>query len=229
MFLPWSIDVFLRHAFDLEVAAAQRDRHVERGDAGATWFTESLRRGGGARYMRALSLFIDGRSRKLACLGVSSHAASAPERGRSALDGVEAMNHMVNMLRETLPADSRPLASASQIQPFDSTESVDPVSSDAGDVSWVVPTASLNAATSVPGTAAHSWQAVAAGGMSIGEKGMLVAAKTLARTAIDLYADPDLLAAARAERAERVGTDFAYRPLLGDRPPALDYREAPSR
>lgn len=32
--------------------------------------------------------------------GVSAHAAGAPERGRSALDGVEAMTHMVNMMRE---------------------------------------------------------------------------------------------------------------------------------
>ncbi|MHC4159008.1 MAG: amidohydrolase [Planctomycetota bacterium] len=39
--------------------------------------------------------------------GRSSHAAVAPERGRSALDGVEAMNYMVNLLREHIPSDSR--------------------------------------------------------------------------------------------------------------------------
>ncbi len=39
--------------------------------------------------------------------GVSAHAAGAPERGRSALDGVEAMDVMVNMMREHVPQDTR--------------------------------------------------------------------------------------------------------------------------
>ena len=47
------------------------------------------------------------RSGKFRFRGVASHAASAPERGRSALDGVEAMNHMVNMLREHVPDFTR--------------------------------------------------------------------------------------------------------------------------
>ena len=63
-------------------------------------------------------------------------------------------------------------------------------STDLGDVSWRVPTVQLTAATWVPGTPAHSWQAVAAGGTSIGVKGMMVAAKTMALTAIDLFTDP---------------------------------------
>jgi len=39
--------------------------------------------------------------------GLSAHASGAPDRGRSALDGIEAMNHMVNMLREHVPSDAR--------------------------------------------------------------------------------------------------------------------------
>ena len=39
--------------------------------------------------------------------GVSAHAAAAPDRGRSALDGVEAMDYMVNMMREHVPQESR--------------------------------------------------------------------------------------------------------------------------
>ena len=65
---------------------------------------------------------------------------------------------------------------------------------------------------------------VIAGGMSIGEKGMIVAAKTLAMTAVDLFTTPELVAAAKAEHTERVGEGFVYTPLLGDRPPPLDYR-----
>ena len=39
--------------------------------------------------------------------GISAHAAAAPQAGRSALDGVEAMDHMVNMMREHVPQESR--------------------------------------------------------------------------------------------------------------------------
>ena len=60
------------------------------------------------------------------------------------------------------------------------------------DVNWMVPTSDLGTATWVPGTASHSWQAVAVGGTDIGNKGMLVAAKVLALTAVDLFLRPDL-------------------------------------
>ena len=39
--------------------------------------------------------------------GVAAHAAGAPEKGRSALDGVEAMDYMVNMMREHVQQDTR--------------------------------------------------------------------------------------------------------------------------
>jgi aminobenzoyl-glutamate utilization protein B len=77
----------------------------------------------------------------------------------------------------------------------------------------------------VPGTSAHSWQATAAGGMTIGYKGMNVASQTLALAGRELFASPAILAKARAEFDERRGADFQYRALLGDRPPALDYRK----
>lgn len=271
------------------------------------------------------------RSAKFRFHGHSTHAAGAPEQGRSALDGVEAMNAMVNMLREHVPMETRihyvitrgglapnvvpdfaevyyyvrhPSAEALEgifervvkaaqgaalgtstemdyeiihgihsvlmnetlakavdanlrhlggivwddeeeafaaairetlgsmakeqgserkIEPFEPTRSGG--STDVGDVSWMVPTVGLRTATWVPGTSAHSWQAVAAGGMSIGTKGMLRAAQTLALTAVDLLTDPVLLVAARAEFEERRGEDFEYRALLGDRPPPLDYRK----
>ncbi len=47
------------------------------------------------------------RSAKFRFHGVSAHAAGAPERGRSALDGVEAFNIMINMMREHVPQDAR--------------------------------------------------------------------------------------------------------------------------
>ena len=80
------------------------------------------------------------------------------------------------------------------------------------------------AATWVPGTPAHSWQAVACGGTAIGTKGMMVAAQTLALTAIDLFSNPALMKKAQEEFQQKLG-DYKYEPLLGNRKPALNYRD----
>jgi len=263
--------------------------------------------------------------------GIAAHAASAPDQGRSALDGVEAMDYMVNLMREHIPSDARihyvitnggdapnivpetaqvyyyvrhpqaaiavelfdrvvraaeaaalgtgttmsyevmhgnyPLLpnetlakvvdanlrrlggftydadelefatrirttlpkadgiaveSTAQVQPFEFYQVMG--STDVGDLSWLVPTVGFTTATWVPGTPAHSWQAVAAGGTSIGNKGMLLAAELLAVTAVELIEHPETIAAARAELVARRGADFHYEALLGDRAPPLDYR-----
>ncbi len=98
-------------------------------------------------------------------------------------------------------------------------------STDLGDISWRVPTVQVTAATWVPGTPAHSWQAVAAGGMSIGIKGMLVAAKSMSLMAMDLFSDPTHIVKAREEFDKRRGPNFKYTTRLADRKPALDYRK----
>jgi aminobenzoyl-glutamate utilization protein B len=271
------------------------------------------------------------RSAKFRFHGVSAHAAAAPEQGRSALDGVEAFDYMVNLMREHIPSDARihyvitsggaapnvvpdfaevyyyvrhpEAAVVQQIwariedaaegaargtgtevereiihgnhpllvnmslarmmdeklrevggivytpdeqsfaemihatlnepgQDLGSEASILPFgvsslggSTDVGDVSIAVPTVGLRTATWVPGTAAHSWQAVAASGMSIGHKGASNAAKTLSLAAIELYTDAGLLAEAKAEHAASVGPGFQYEALLGDRAPPLDYRD----
>lgn len=125
-------------------------------------------------------------------------------------------------LRTTLVSPGLALGSEQQIQPMESQLGFG--STDVGDVSWTVPTIGFRTATWVPGTAAHSWQAVAAGGMSIGLKGMENASKVLALTAQRLFTDPDLRAAARAEFLARRGADFRYVSVVGDRAPPLDYR-----
>ena len=272
------------------------------------------------------------KSAKFRFYGVSAHAAAAPEKGRSALDAVEAMNSMVNMMREhvdqstrihyvitkggeapnVVPAFaevyyySRHTRRDEVIKVFDRivnaakgaalgtgttmdyemiggthellhieslqkqvhknlekiggynysneeksfaekiseslgvkldmnyVKGVQPYnpsilakgsgSTDVGDVSFALPTVGFNTATWVPGTPAHSWQAVAAGGTSIGIKGMLIAAKTLALTGMQLIDDPILIANAKKEFALKRGKDFKYIPLIGDRKPALNYR-----
>ena len=271
------------------------------------------------------------KSGKFTFRGISAHAAGSPELGRSALDGVEAMNMMVNMMREHVPQESRMhyvitkgglapnvvpdlaevyyyvrhpkmqmveelfervvkaangaaegtettmtyevmhgnysllpndviqkkmysnlkmhggitysateneyaktiyktfikpssvIGSQETVSPFKTSHSYG--STDVGDVSWLVPTAGVRTATWVPGTASHSWQAVASGGTSIGIKGAELAAKTIASTAIDIFKDQSLIVSAKAELQSRVGEDFEYKALLGDRKPPLDYRK----
>jgi aminobenzoyl-glutamate utilization protein B len=125
-------------------------------------------------------------------------------------------------LRKSLADQSLPLGSEATIVDPDPAAGVG--STDVGDVSWVVPTTQFFAATWVPGTPAHSWQAVASGGTTIGEKGMLVASKTLALTLADLYSDPAHIAAARAE-FDRRRAGQVWRSRFGDREPPLDYRK----
>ena len=122
----------------------------------------------------------------------------------------------------TLNQPELTLGSQEQIQPF--TIDLGYYSTDVGDVSMTVPTVGLSTATWVPGTSAHSWQSTAASGMTIGYKGAQVAAKTLTLAAIELFENAELRAAATAEFHERRGEDFAYEALLGNRLPALDYR-----
>lgn len=265
--------------------------------------------------------------------GIASHAAAAPEKGRSALDAVEAMDYMVNMMREHIPQETRihyiitrggaapnivpdfaeayyyarqpdmrildgiwdriveaakgaalgtgttmdlevvgavynvlpnvylsglmhknlervggftytpeeqafaeavrktlaedptaVLGSQANVQPT-RLDAVGSASTDLADVSWNVPTVSMTAATFVPGVPAHSWQATACAGGTIGVKGMMVAAKSMALTTIDLFTDPSHIEKARAEFDQKRGPNFVYKTRLAARKPALDYRK----
>jgi aminobenzoyl-glutamate utilization protein B len=266
--------------------------------------------------------------------GKASHASGAPEKGRSALDGVEALDYLVNVMREHIPSDARihyvitnggeapnvvPAFAkvsyyirspkrkdlvelidrvqkaaqgaalgtgttvkseiiagfyeklpnetlAKQLQKnleivggvkYDSrerafaetiikeigwsTDSLTKVStvvpwvekpqkrsgegsSDVGDVSWNVPTASFGTAAFIPGSGGHSWENVASSGTTIGTKALINAAKVFSLTAIDLYTNPELVNAIKKEFEQRRGADFKYVSLVGDRAPALDYR-----
>jgi aminobenzoyl-glutamate utilization protein B len=143
-----------------------------------------------------------------------------------AIGGIEysvAENEFAQALRKTLINPSLELGAQRLIQPFQFRQNMG--STDVGDVSWLVPTVGFTTATWVPGTPAHSWQAVAAGGTSIGHKGMLMAARVLARTAVDLLQKPSVVEAARKELVSARGLDFEYAALLGDRDPPLDYRK----
>ena len=116
------------------------------------------------------------------------------------------------------------ISSADSIKPLKIDMDAGGGSTDVGDVSYALPTVGMRAATWAPGTPAHSWQAVACGGTEIGTKGMLVAAKTMALTAIDLFTKPALIEQSKAEFLKMKG-DYKYEALLGNRKPALNYRD----
>jgi aminobenzoyl-glutamate utilization protein B len=78
-------------------------------------------------------------------------------------------------------------------------------STDVGDVSHVTPTAQITACCQALGTPGHSWQFAASSGSSIGHKGMMVAARTLALAALELETRPELLQEARAEFVRQTG------------------------
>jgi len=100
-------------------------------------------------------------------------------------------------------------------------------STDVADVSWIVPTLHLSVTTAPVDTPWHSWPVVATGGMSIGYKGMLQAAKTLAATMVDLFEDPAALEAVRAEFKEKTKGQV-YKGYIPDGPPPVPKSEAPA-
>lgn len=107
------------------------------------------------------------------------------------------------------------------IYPLEETRVVmEGASSDVGDISWIVPEIQLSVTTAPVGTPWHSWAVVACGGMSIGHKGLIFAAKALGMTIVDLLQNPDLINDIRAEFEERKG-DIPYTPLLPEGPPPI--------
>ena len=91
-------------------------------------------------------------------------------------------------------------------------------STDVGDVSWNVPNINLSVTVAPKDTPWHSWAVVACGGMSIGHKGMVYAAKALGMTAVDLFEDQKLVDEVKAEFKKRKG-DEVYKPMIDGPPP----------
>jgi len=134
--------------------------------------------------------------------------------------------HFAEELQKSLPAggarDNDSTASVEPLRPFDPNEPA--ASTDVGDVSWNVPTIGFTAATFVPGVVPHTWQATACAGMSVGQKGMFVAAKALAMTGADLFSNPQLIQDAKKDFARQLaGKTYKSAIPSGQKPP-LDYR-----
>lgn len=94
-------------------------------------------------------------------------------------------------------------------------------STDVAEVSRIAPTAKISVASAPIDAPWHAWPVVATGGMSIGHKAMLTAARTLAATAVELAVSPDVVAAARADFEERTGGASYESPIPADQEPPL--------
>ncbi len=133
--------------------------------------------------------------------------------------------HFAQELQKSLPAGGAgDLDSTASVQPLPRPDPNAPAAStDVGDVSWNVPTIGFTTATFVPGVVPHTWQAAATAGMSIGQKGMIVAAKALAATGADLFADRQLVLDAKADfRRQMQGKTYQSVIPAGQKP--LNYR-----
>lgn len=89
-------------------------------------------------------------------------------------------------------------------------------STDVSDVSWIVPTVEVVTACRPVGVAAHTWEQTSCAGMSIGQKGMILAARTMYKTGLRLLKEPELLEQVKEEFKE--STDgFEYRPVISEK------------
>lgn len=87
-------------------------------------------------------------------------------------------------------------------------------SSDIGDVSWLMPFSTLFTAAWPLGVNAHTWQSASASGSSLGQKGMLYAAKIMAGMFSDLVSHPEILKQAQEEFQKRTQGNAYVSPLL---------------
>lgn len=106
-----------------------------------------------------------------------------------------------------------------EIRPLKETEELPGGgSTDVGDVSWNVPNINLGVTVAPKDTPWHSWAVVACGGMSIGHKGMVYAAKAMGMTMMDLFEDPKLVEKIKEEYKTRKG-DEKYKAMIDGPPP----------
>ena len=96
-------------------------------------------------------------------------------------------------------------------------------STDVGDVSWVVPEICLVVTTAPVNTPWHSWSVVACGGMSIGHKGLVHAAKALGMTMTDLFENEQLRKDIRKEFDLKKGKEV-YKAMIPDGLPPVPAR-----
>ena len=132
--------------------------------------------------------------------------ATAPENGRLPGIGAQCSPEIAKQVRLLSENGTKPLNDF--LCPYYHGDDFTPGSTDVGDVSWLTPTAQFHTVCEPSGVPGHSWQIVSCGASSIGDKGMLYAAKVLALAGIELFENKELLKAARAEFAVKAAKGY---------------------
>ena len=132
----------------------------------------------------------------------------------------EAEENYASALRATYAdlSDGKP-AIKKEIEEYIPSDAFHPGSTDVGDVSWLTPTAQIVTATFPNGAPGHSWQNVSCGASSLGDKGLIFAAKVLAGSVIDLFEKPEIIEEAKAEFAKRTEKEGYLCPIPEDAVP----------
>ncbi len=116
---------------------------------------------------------------------------------------------------------AEPKGISGEIKPLGSEfQEVPGGSTDVGDVSYIVPQITLMATTAPYNSPWHSWVVVACGGMEIGHKGMLFAARSLGTTMVDLFEDENLRKQIKEEFSRRKGSEV-WKAMLPEGPPPV--------
>ncbi len=131
----------------------------------------------------------------------------------------------IDQLKKQVP-DMKETRLCSVVVPADQEERPGRGSTDVADVSWVVPTGQFRTACYTLGVPGHSWAVTSCGGMSIGHKGMLLAAKTLGIAGAKFLATPKLREAAWDEFKRRLNGRTYRSPIPeGIEAPPLPFEE----
>ncbi|MCM3728521.1 hypothetical protein M3226_23000 [Neobacillus cucumis] len=101
------------------------------------------------------------------------------------------------------------------IEPYDEGKCMSG-STDVADVSWNIPTAQFTTACAPIGTPGHSWQNVVAVGSTIGQKGMITAAKVIGLSVVELIENPILVAQAQDDFRNEIKHKGGYVSPLPD-------------
>jgi aminobenzoyl-glutamate utilization protein B len=94
-------------------------------------------------------------------------------------------------------------------------------STDVAEVSWLTPTTSLGMSYKPIDTPGHHWSSVACGGMSIGHKSMITAAKVMALSGVDFLLKPELIKKMREEWTKKKKGKEYKSPLPPDLKPPV--------
>jgi aminobenzoyl-glutamate utilization protein B len=127
----------------------------------------------------------------------------------------DADQQLAKAVQKEMGAEERGLATEvdSTVAPSD-TPNMGGGSDDIGDVSWNVPTITLNYPSNIPGLPGHHWSSAIASATPIAHKGATAGAKAMALTMLDILGKPALVDSAWSYFRNVQTKETKYEPLM---------------